>query len=67
MIGVISYSLYLWQQLFLSPTGWLATAHVIGPLLGAFAAATLSYFCVERPLLRLAGPSRPTTPCLTTP
>ena len=67
MIGVISYSLYLWQQLFLSPTGLLATGHVIGPLLGAFAAATLSYFCVERPLLRLAGPSRPTTPCLTTP
>ena len=67
MIGVISYRLYLWQQLFLSPTGLLATGHLIAPLLGAFAAATLSYFCVERPLLRIAGHSRPTTPCITPP
>ncbi len=67
MIGVISYSLYLWQQLFLSPTGLLATGHLIAPLLGAFAAATLSYFCVESPLLRLAGHSRPTPPCITPP
>ena len=56
-IGVISYSLYLWQQLFLSPTGWLAAGHMIEPLLGACAAATLSYYCIERPVLRLAARS----------
>jgi peptidoglycan/LPS O-acetylase OafA/YrhL len=62
VVGVLSYSLYLWQQLFLNPH-----AHGEGPstggagaagrvLLGvalAFAAATASYLMVERPFLRL--------------
>jgi peptidoglycan/LPS O-acetylase OafA/YrhL len=58
-IGRISYSLYLWQQLFLishfgartarlgvlqsSPLNWLLT----------FACAMLSYYLIERPLIRL--------------
>jgi peptidoglycan/LPS O-acetylase OafA/YrhL len=48
-IGVLSYSLYLWQQLFLSqklallPYGYLA----------ALAAAECSFWLVERPALRL--------------
>ena len=49
-IGRISYSLYLWQQLFLGPywvpsNGW--------NLLAIFTAAELSYWLVERPCLRL--------------
>ena len=46
-VGVISYSLYLWQQLFLGkwPSFW--------EILGAFLAAELSWRLVERPALRL--------------
>ncbi|MEO6876120.1 MAG: acyltransferase [Opitutaceae bacterium] len=52
ILGVISYSLYLWQQLFLSPSGPLASGRVLWPWLGALAAATASYWLVERPTLR---------------
>ena len=49
-IGVISYSLYLWQQIFTSNDGlrffpWNVPA--------IFAAAELSFWLVERPALRL--------------
>ena len=51
-IGLVSYSLYLWQQMFTgpywTPTGWLNVAAI-------FAAAELSFWCVERPSLRLRG------------
>ncbi|ACB76035.1 acyltransferase family protein [Opitutus terrae] len=53
MLGLISYSLYLWQQLFLSPDGWLAQGRLLAPLLAALAAAVLSYRLVEKPLLGL--------------
>lgn len=48
-IGVISYSLYLWQQLFTPP------GHGLFPLniLAAFACAELSYRFLERPILQL--------------
>ena len=48
-IGVISYSLYLWQQLFTPP------GHGLFPLniLAAFACAELSYRLLERPMLQL--------------
>jgi peptidoglycan/LPS O-acetylase OafA/YrhL len=46
-IGVISYSLYLWQQLFLGK--WYFPWGV----LGAFMAAELSWRIIERPALRL--------------
>jgi peptidoglycan/LPS O-acetylase OafA/YrhL len=48
-IGIISYSLYLWQQIFVSheskllPWGWLC----------ALAAAETSFWLVERPSLKL--------------
>lgn len=55
LVGRLSYSLYLWQQLFLGPReGPLATLRT--PLLGlalALAAAVLSYHLVEQPVLRL--------------
>ncbi|MCB1570277.1 MAG: acyltransferase, partial [Xanthomonadales bacterium] len=62
-IGILSYSLYLWQEPFLyfRGTDW-ATAFPQNIVL-AFAAATFSYFLVERPFLalkdRLGHPSRP--------
>jgi peptidoglycan/LPS O-acetylase OafA/YrhL len=53
-IGVLSYSLYLWQQLFLDrhSTSWL-NAFPINIAL-AFAAAALSYRLIESPFLRLS-------------
>jgi peptidoglycan/LPS O-acetylase OafA/YrhL len=54
-VGKISYGLYLWQQLFLGPqTPGVGQIRVFPfGLLATFAAATLSYWCLERPLLRL--------------
>jgi peptidoglycan/LPS O-acetylase OafA/YrhL len=51
-LGTISFSLYLWQQLFFnmsSPVGFRFPLCV----LGALAAATLSYGLIERPFLKL--------------
>jgi peptidoglycan/LPS O-acetylase OafA/YrhL len=53
-VGRISYSLYLWQQLFLVP-GWSAeaswwTAFPINLAL-AFAAAIASYYLIEKPCM----------------
>ena len=52
-VGVLSYSLYLWQQLFLNrhSTSWTASF----PVNLAFAAcvALTSYYLVERPFLKL--------------
>lgn len=57
-IGRISYSLYLWQELFFTqrfylwrPLGRLETWPL--NLLLTFLTATLSYYVVERPLVRL--------------
>ena len=49
-IGVISYSLYLWQQIFLSP--YRVPSSAISFLL-ALLCAELSFWLVERPTLRL--------------
>ncbi len=53
-IGILSYSLYLWQQPFLWPQGadlyWCCRAPQ--NLLFAVAAASASYYIVERPFLR---------------
>lgn len=52
-LGTLSYSLYLWQQLFLNhhSSSWMC-AFPWNVVL-ALAAATLSYACVERPALNL--------------
>jgi len=56
-IGRVSYSIYLWQQLFLPAhgvqrsLGWLQTFP--WNLLALFGAAALSYYCVERPSMLL--------------
>jgi len=51
-LGRVSYSLYLWQQLFLSPG--LALREVPLRLAGVFAVGCLSYYLVEKPAIRLA-------------
>ncbi|MGX5655288.1 acyltransferase family protein [Geodermatophilus nigrescens] len=53
--GLISYSLYLWQQVFLAPEGIALPVVGTTPLAipAAFAVATLSYLFVEKPFLRL--------------
>lgn len=53
-VGTISYSLYLWQQLFTSaPSNYLGHSWILlTPLM--FVCATLSYYLVERPSTRLA-------------
>ena len=60
-VGKISYSLYLWQQLFAPFPGteplWF-TKFPINILLSFFL-ATLSYYCLELPLLRLRKKSFP--------
>ena len=50
-IGIISYSLYLWQQMFTGPYSFLFPLNVAV----IFACAELSYVLVERPALRLRG------------
>lgn len=50
-IGRLSYSLYLWQQLFLSDG---SPARRVGSVLIVFACAAGSYYLVERPSIRRA-------------
>jgi peptidoglycan/LPS O-acetylase OafA/YrhL len=56
-IGKISYSLYLWQQLFLGsvnhppPLGWLQEFPL--NLVAVFACACASYYLLERPLVAI--------------
>ena len=49
-VGVLSYSIYLWQQPFLRPGHTLRFPLSI---LGLGVVALASYFCIERPMLRL--------------
>lgn len=69
-IGRISYSLYLWQQLFLV-AGWAPRALVqTWPLniCAVFGCAILSYYTLERPLIaygrRIAEAQKPLEPSL---
>jgi peptidoglycan/LPS O-acetylase OafA/YrhL len=52
-IGVLSYSLYLWQQLFLTPKNhtWFGAFPL--NLVACVLAAEMSYWAVEHPFLRL--------------
>lgn len=50
-IGTLSYSLYLWQQLF---TPWMSSRWCMAfpyNLFLTFGAAAISYYCIERPCL----------------
>lgn len=60
-IGLISYSLYLWQQVFSGPAIAAGSPLQWWPLMVAF--ALFSYFCIERPAIawarrRLRTPAR---------
>jgi peptidoglycan/LPS O-acetylase OafA/YrhL len=51
-VGRVSYSLYLWQQLFFEPyrrSWWEAPVRLLGP----FVLAYLSYRFIERPLIKV--------------
>ena len=52
-IGVLSYSLYVWQQLFLTSLNTTWTGKYPVNLAVCFAVATISYYFIERPFLRL--------------
>ena len=52
-VGVVSYSLYLWQQPFLNRYASADVNQFPQNLVIAFALAVLSYFCIERPGLKL--------------
>jgi peptidoglycan/LPS O-acetylase OafA/YrhL len=59
-VGLLSYSLYLWQQPFLDKesNSWIASFPQ--NILLAISAATLSYLLLEKPLLKLRGRLRST-------
>ena len=52
-VGVLSYSLYLWQQPFLNRHSSHAMAAFPLNIVFAFGAALASYYLIERPALRL--------------
>lgn len=58
-IGLLSYSLYLWQQIFLNRNSSWAVCSFPWNLAFAVAAASASYLCVERPLNQLRHKLRP--------
>jgi peptidoglycan/LPS O-acetylase OafA/YrhL len=51
-VGLISYSLYLWQQLFLTTNNTTFSGLFPWNIVCAFAAAELSYYMLEKPFLR---------------
>lgn len=51
-IGILSYSLYLWQQLFISGLDWWVAQYPQNILI-ILAAALFSYYMIEKPFLRL--------------
>ena len=68
-VGHISYSLYLWQQMFFAggraPAAWPLSVLQVFPLnyLAAFACATASYYLIEKPLIRVGHRvAHPATP-----
>jgi peptidoglycan/LPS O-acetylase OafA/YrhL len=54
-IGVLSYSLYVWQQLFLNRSSSAWSNAFPENLLLALVAALTSYYLIERPMLGLRG------------
>jgi peptidoglycan/LPS O-acetylase OafA/YrhL len=58
-LGRISYSMYLWQQLFLSPHGTALLQTFPVNVFATFCCAALSYLIVEKPLANLRKRLRP--------
>jgi peptidoglycan/LPS O-acetylase OafA/YrhL len=54
-VGVLSYSLYLWQQLFITPENWSSLTRFPNNVLCAVAAALACHWLIERPALRLGS------------
>jgi peptidoglycan/LPS O-acetylase OafA/YrhL len=52
-IGVMSYSIYLWQQPFVNPKSLAVICRFPLNLILVGAASLISYYCIERPSLRL--------------
>lgn len=52
-LGTISYGLYIWQQLFLTPLNTTLSGRFPLSLLATLACATASYQLIEQPFLRL--------------
>jgi len=52
-VGKLSYSLYLWQQLFTADRPFLHQIPIIIIFLLIFISANISYFLVEKPFLKL--------------
>jgi peptidoglycan/LPS O-acetylase OafA/YrhL len=61
-LGLLSYSLYLWQQLFINPQRWSSVTRFPVNLLWALAAACLCHWLIEKPALRLGRRFRSTLP-----
>jgi peptidoglycan/LPS O-acetylase OafA/YrhL len=57
-VGVLSYSLYLWQEPFLDPSSPYRPSALFYKVVFAFAAAALSYYLVEKPFLKLRASFR---------
>ena len=58
-VGKISYSMYLWQQLFLSPHGTALLQTFPINVVSTFCCAALSYIIVEKPLAGVRKRLRP--------
>jgi peptidoglycan/LPS O-acetylase OafA/YrhL len=54
-LGVLSYSLYLWQQLFLFPVNKTWTGEFPFNLGCAYVAALMCHNFIEKPFLKLKG------------
>jgi peptidoglycan/LPS O-acetylase OafA/YrhL len=54
-LGTLSYSLYLWQQMFLRGDEEKPMDHFPLRLVACFAAAVASSYLIERPFLKLRG------------
>jgi peptidoglycan/LPS O-acetylase OafA/YrhL len=52
-LGLISYSMYLWQQIFTSPLDLGKINQLPFNLIFIFIASVLSYSLIEKPFLRL--------------
>lgn len=67
-IGVLSYSFYIWQQLFLTPLMDTWANKFPQNLLVVFVIGNISYYCIEKPILGLKNRfQRKARPVIATP